>query len=75
MVRSCIGNFTETAPSKQQLNGALALLSELEYQRKVTKQYRLLGIRYKKKAHHDAEALFSIASKWKNWDEVVTIYS
>lgn len=72
MFGSWLGNFTETAPSKQQINGALALLSELEYQRKVTKPYRLLGIRHKKKAHHDAEALFSIASKWKNWAEVVT---
>lgn len=69
------GNFTENPPSLKQSNGALALITELKYQKKVMEPHRLLGIRYKSNAHHDAEALFSITSKWTHWDEVVTLYT
>lgn len=69
------GNFTQTTPSAKQLNGAQGILSELKHQKKVVLDYQIFGIRYRNKARHDAEALFSKASSWNNWNDVLPIYS
>lgn len=69
------GNFTETTPPEKQTSTGHALISELRFQKKISTNYRVLGIRYQKRAHYDGDALFREASTWKYWDEVYTIYS
>lgn len=70
-----IGNFTETTPPEKQTSTGYALISELRFQKKISTNYRILGMRYQKRAHYDGYALFQEASTWKCWDEVYTIYS
>lgn len=69
-----MGNFTVETPSERQLNAGLALLSELEFQRKVASVYSILGVRNLTKSHHDGTALFALTTKWKRWDEVLNVH-
>lgn len=57
----------------EQLSAARALLSELKFQQKISKNYSIIGISYHERAHHDAAALFQEVSRWKCWDEVYTV--
>lgn len=69
-----IGDFTKESPSTAQLNSASALIAELVHQKKIASNYSIFGIQHIKKAHHDGSALFEVTSKWKRWDELLTIY-
>lgn len=77
-----IGNFTETVPSEKQLNTVWALMLELKYQRKISRNCHIIGVSDHKRSHHDGAALFREmsmflirqTSKWECWDEVYSIY-
>lgn len=60
-------------PSAKQLNAARALIVELKFNQKISKNYHIIGISYHKRAHHDAIALFQQVSNWKCWDEVYAV--
>lgn len=68
-----IGNYTEEAPSEQQLNGAKGLINEMKHQRKLAQNYRILGMRAQNNDRRDGDALFLQTSRWKNWHEIITI--
>lgn len=72
---SFTGNFTHTTPSKKQIGAAHALILELKHQKKIAKNYHVLGVSYHKRAYQDGAALFSVTSEWNCWDEVFTVYS
>ncbi|XP_031618074.1 peptidoglycan-recognition protein 1-like isoform X2 [Contarinia nasturtii] len=77
-----IGNFTETVPSVKQLNAVWALLLELKFQKKISRNCHIVGVSEHKRAHHDGAALFREfsmfltrqTSKWECWDEVYSVY-
>lgn len=68
------GNFTTESPSQRQLSGGLALLEEIEYQRRVASTYSILGIQYLTRSKHDGAALFAQLAKWMRWDQTISIY-
>lgn len=58
----------------EQLKAGLALISELEFQKRIAQNYDILGIRNYRRAHNDGAALFASVSQWKRWDGVLSIY-
>lgn len=70
---SFAGNFTHIPPSTEQIGAAYALILELKHQKKIAKNYRVLGVSYHKRAYQDGAALFNVTSEWKAWDEVLSV--
>lgn len=74
ILSSSSGNFTTQPPPERQLSGALALIEEIEYQRKVAPTYSILGIRCFNRSEHDGAALFAQLANWDRWDQIISIY-
>lgn len=44
------------------------------FQRKVSRPFSIFGIKNITRSHNDGDGLFRVASNWREWDEVISVF-